>query len=196
MPERPPSLTLDEILAQLPPIDYSCLQEFEPKEPECTCTLKENKTDFSIEEDPVESELQPPCRYEFVEDEGCPAKINYARKYLLGQVDDCRVHQMSHNILPNVNGNLINGPNDEIVEKDDRDLYLNVVPNVYSECKLKGDLPKENYKKYSISEGGQPPGDASETRTKWESFAEWHECIERPSYNGERLKILPYVVID
>ncbi|XP_044764046.1 uncharacterized protein LOC123320711 [Coccinella septempunctata] len=195
-PEGPPPLTVDEILAQLPPVDLSFLQEPEPEEPSCTCVLRENKTDFSVEEAPAETEPEPPCQFEFVEDETCPAKTHYEEKYRLNDVDECRVQQLGQTYLPNVNGNPLTVPNEEVVEKDDRGLYVNVVPNVYSECKLKGELPKENYKKYSISEAGEAPADERTGDSEFCGFAEWHECIERPSYNGDTLKILPYVVID
>lgn len=194
-PEGPPPLSLEQIMAQLPPVDLSFLKE-EDEEPSCSCILKENQSDFSVEEEPAETELEPSCKFEFVEDDKCPAKTFYADMYCLDSVDECRVKQLSEMCLPNVNGNPLVGSNDEVIDKDEHGLYVNVVPNVYSECKLKGDLPKENYKKYSISEGESSPEERTTGDSEYRGFAEWHECIERPSYNGETLKILPYVVID
>ncbi|KAL3271548.1 hypothetical protein HHI36_022025 [Cryptolaemus montrouzieri] len=194
----PSSVTVEEILAQLPPVDRTKLDEDSEDEPWCSCYLKENKSFFSVVDEGTETEPEQQNRFEFVEDDQCAAKTFYTNKYHFDDVDECRVHQLSQECLPNVNGNLTVGPKDEIVEKDEYGLFVNVVPNVYSECKLKGDTPDENFKKYSISENA-PVDETIEKRTgdnAFKGFAEWHECIETPSYNGEILKILPYVVID
>lgn len=37
----------------------------------------------------------------------------------------------------------------------------------------------------------------SDIRTEeQEVFREWYECVDRPSYNGDTLRILPYCIVD
>lgn len=200
------SLSVEEALAQLPPIDKSVLFN-ESEVVRCTCFLKENKTDFSVDDDP---EVEQFHRYEFVEDQDCQAKFNLREQYHLENVTDEEVHRLHTTYIPNVNGNYsVGNPKDDIPLQQNG-LYMNVVPNVNIE-----NIPKdvknfqgENFSKYRFSEvksdrvsgesdcvertGDVKSLDKSDTKC----FREWHEVIETPSYSGEILKILPYVIID
>lgn len=199
------SLSVEDALAQLPPIDKSVLLEEE--EEICLCYLKEIKPDFSVEED---SEINLEHRFEAVEDHNCPAKVHLTEKYHLDYVTEERVHRLHDSYVPNVNGNFSMGPPKPEPVLEENGLYTNVVPNVNLERIPKDvkDFSSENFKKYSVSEtGGESDVVKSEVmeRTGDEarpdsdnnsSFREWHEVVETPSYNGEILKILPYVIID
>ncbi|KAK9876250.1 hypothetical protein WA026_012549 [Henosepilachna vigintioctopunctata] len=122
-PERPPSATVEEILAQLPPIEPTRL-DVDDDEPWCSCYLKENKSDFSVvEEDEEDKTVEAtPNRFEFVTDELCPAKTFYANKYHTDTVDECRARLLGRERLPNVNGNESVVTNDEVIEMDERNL--------------------------------------------------------------------------
>ncbi|VEN53112.1 unnamed protein product [Callosobruchus maculatus] len=205
------SLDVEEALALLPPIDKSVLLEDED-EVQCTCILKETKSDFSVEEDAEPNLLQR--RYEFVEDGNCPARDHLQHKYHLDHVTEEQARRLHAVCIPNLNGNRsLPTPKDEPRLLDDG-LYADVVPNVTREY-----LPKdakcfagENFKKYSFSEagvesecgeggGGVVKSEVSEERTGDDDgdtrcFREWHDVIAVPSYNGEIFKILPYVIID
>ncbi|XP_025832876.1 mediator of RNA polymerase II transcription subunit 26-like, partial [Agrilus planipennis] len=206
----PKSLSEEEALAQLPPIDKSVLEEFE--EHLCYCQLVENKTDFSVEEDDADVNLQH--TYEFVENSNCPARTYLEEKYHLGEacLED-KVTLLHTTNMPNVNGNYSIGGSKTESEMLENELYVNVVPSVNKES-----IPKvfnsedfrepasENYKKYSISKEDEK-SDTCEVETLeksgdderpncCETFKEWHEVVETRSYNGEILKILPYVIID
>lgn len=87
---RSRSLSEEEALAQLPPIDRSVLEELF-SEPPCTCRLKENKpSDFSIgEEEDEESEQPPP--FEIVEDPACSARGYLATMYKVDDISDNKI---------------------------------------------------------------------------------------------------------
>ncbi|KAF2896360.1 hypothetical protein ILUMI_09823 [Ignelater luminosus] len=223
-PVVPKSLTVEEALALLPPIDRSVLDEKDPQ-PQCSCQLIENKTDFSVEDD---EEVNLQHTFEFVEDSNCSAKSYLIEKYHLdSEMLDERVQRLHAECTPNVNGNYgVGSCKNDSQATDENGLYVNVVPNVNTE-----NLPKfssidytqpasENFKKYSISE--KLPGsnnkcvegvakndncelnstvqnggsDSNNGNSDTQTFREWHEVLETPSYNGEILKILPYVIID
>ncbi|KAJ8951158.1 hypothetical protein NQ318_021602 [Aromia moschata] len=201
------SLSVEEILAQLPPIDRSVLLE-DDEEDRCTCLLKENKPDFSVEDD---GDVEPLHRLEFVEDYSCHSKASLARKYHLEGVTEEQAHRLHDTCIPNVNGNFSIGPPKPSPVVLENGLYTNVVPNVNAER-----IPKdvkyfsgESFARYSFSEttagGGSVPvksevvertGDEGATPDSDNSFREWHELVETPSYDGEILRILPYVIID
>lgn len=202
------SLSVEEVLAKLPPIDASVLDEEEPIQ--CTCQVITSKSDFFIEDSDVD--LGP--KYEIVEDCQCPARLYLEDRYHFGAVTEERISELHSTFIPNVNGNCSLGfpkPGPELLENG---LFVNVVPNVNIERipkNPKPNFPSENFKKYSISDSGNVQGvhgtdesennctinkngDASDKSD--ETFREWHEIVETPSYNGEILKILPYVIID
>lgn len=211
----PKSLTVEEALALLPPIDRSVLDEKDP-EPQCSCQLIENKTDFSIEDD---EEINLQRSFEFVEDDSCAARNYFVKKYNLSLNSELlsrQVNRLHTECIPNVNGSYGVGNCKEESKRSDDGLYVNVVPNVNTENLLKfsstmdySQPASENFKKYSISETktedtefsiegvaknesvSEANGD-SDTHT----FREWHEVLDTPSYNGEILKILPYVIVD
>lgn len=196
------SLSVEEAMAQLPPIDKSVLVEEIER---CTCFLKENKTDFSVDDDPEVEQFE---RFEFVEDQDCQTKLSLREKYHLDSVTDEEVHRLHTTYIPNVNGNYSVGNPKEDTLLQENGLYMNVVPNVNIENITKDikNFDSENFSKYRFSEGESDSagGMESECRTGDEAvdcsdnncFREWHEVIETPSYNGEILKILPYVIID
>lgn len=180
------SLSVEEALAQLPPIDTSEL-DCEDPQPICSCILKEHK-DFAVDDT---DELGQP--FEFVEDSGCSARKFFDERSTKAQIASEDLHTKH---IENVNGNWGMGVAKNGPEINEDGLYVNVVPNVNNESipkDVKVDFSCENYKKYSISESG----DNSEERTGGDKvFREWHEVLDTPSYNGEILKILPYVIID
>lgn len=193
----PKSLSIEEALALLPPIDKSVLDEKDP-EPQCSCQLIENKTDFSIEDD---EEVNLQHTFEFVEDDACSARTYLTNKYNLGLDSETlnkQVERLHTECVPNVNGNFGVGKCKDEAERTDG-LYVNVVPNVNTENLLKfsnidyTQPASENFKKYSISETEGTEGVAQNSDS---AFREWHEVLETPSYNGEIFKILPYVIID
>ncbi|KAF5284003.1 hypothetical protein FQR65_LT13637 [Abscondita terminalis] len=197
----PKSLSIEEALALLPPIDRSVLDEKDDDEARCTCQLIENKTDFSIADDDDEVNLQH--TFEFVEDDECPARTHLTSKYNLGldsEILNKQVERLHAECIPNVNGNFGVGQCKDEAKQTDDGLYVNVVPNVNTENLLKSSSnidytqpASENFKKYSISEPGNEQEENDSDKT---AFREWHEVLETPSYNGEILKILPYVIID
>lgn len=244
------SLSVEEALAQLPPIDKSILYVQEDDQPTCTCYLREippEENTSLAENNSEENKIILPPRYEMVEDPDCPAKKYLVEKYNLDSVTDEQVERLHICCLPNVNGNLSLGgpkPGPQMLENG---LYMNVVPNVNIESipkNIKSDFPSENFKKYSISEEGSSVDVEGETglcenksnisddhmdvnrtnnsdhsiitnnvdsnnessdktnvnnsgdKTNNYSFREWHEVVETSSYNGEILRILPYVIID
>lgn len=222
----PKSLSIEEALALLPPIDPTVLEE-DNTEPQCSCQLIENKTNFSIEDD---EEVNLQHTFEFVEDSNCLAKTYLDEKYHLSDTSlNERVERLHTECTPSVNGNYGVGEGKSSPEMLEDGLYINVVPNVHTENLLKSNSidytqpASENFKKYSISENstldtrcgeeGVAKTDAacnselenakhslnsdsnkrdSDTRV----FREWHEVLETPSYDGEILKILPYVIIN
>lgn len=200
------SLSIEEAFKQLPPIDKSVLLE-DDEEPRCSCILKENRTDFSVEDDP---DLELTNKFEFIEDHDCRAKYSLREKYHLDNVSEDRVHRLHTIVIPNVNGNISLGPPKSCTLLQENGLYVNVVPNVNIESIPKDikDFSGENFSRYSFSENAStsvsdPVKNEPVKRTgdkivdeNVESFREWHEVIELPSYEGEILKILPYVIID
>lgn len=215
-----PSLSIEDALAQLPPIDKTALLTDESEYPKCTCFLKENKPDFSVDE---EDEVDLEHRLEFIEDHECPARIYIEEKYHLHDVTDEKVKLLHDTCISNVNGNYSIGIQQQNPEMLPNGLYVNVVPNVNNECvktDVISDFSGENFKKYSISEcehnnetdngdllmnnctnrtGVVNEDDRKSNDTISNSnfsFREWHQVTETSSYNGEILKILPYVIID
>ena len=212
------SLSVEEALARLPPI--LPVNDDDEDGIYCSCVLKEHKSDFSMEED---AEI-PEHKFEFVVDDECPATEHLGRKYHLGEVAEDRVLELHGCFLPGVNGNCSLGRAKEGPQISSNGLYVNVVPNRNTECipKCSSDaFTTENFQKYNISnrtensldsgncsgkleeetggvggtvawgrDGGAPCGDRMNT------FREWHEMVEMPSYNEEVLRILPYVIID
>jgi hypothetical protein len=184
------SLSVEDALAQLPPIDASILEEEEEPEPQpaCTCVLKEHK-DFAVDES---DELGEP--FEFVEDSECGARLHFEEKSRRAEITAEDLHTK---YMENVNGNWGVGVAKGGPELNEDGLYANVVPNVNNESipkDVKADFSCENYKKYSISEcGGESEGRTGDSDRV---FREWHEVLDAPSYNGEIFKILPYVIID
>ncbi|RZC42352.1 Med26 domain containing protein [Asbolus verrucosus] len=175
------SLSVEEALAQLPPIDPSALESEEPQ-PACSCQLKEHK-DFAVDES---EELGQP--FEFVEDGECAARLYFEERSKGAQLTPQDLHSKC---IENVNGNWGTGTARGGPEVGEDGLYVNVVPNVNNESipkDVKADFSCENYKKYSISECDRTGGERV--------FREWHEVLDTPSYNGEIFKILPYVIID
>lgn len=201
----PKSLSVEEALLLLPPIDKSVLLEEDP-EPKCTCQLIENEVENVTETgDVIVSQS-----YEFVEDENCASLNHLIRKYKLNDEElSERVKKLHDEYLPNINGNCSAGCCTKKTQMSDDGLYLNVVPNVNTDNLFKfndvdNEKPaSENFKKYSISENGTPDEDCVAkndelltNKCENSKFSEWHEVLETPSYNGETLKILPYVIID
>ncbi|GJQ75398.1 MED26 [Trypoxylus dichotomus] len=168
----PKSLSVEDALALLPPIDKSCLYEADDiQDVSCTCPLEERKTDFSIEaEDDDEDETKhgghladdtSKPKFEFKEDCNCQAKLYLEHKYHLGAVTDDRVFKLRDRFVPGLNGNLSAECAKAGPDTLDNGLYVNVVPNRNTERIPKcfdgvagEDFACENFKKYSISEEG------------------------------------------
>lgn len=146
---------------------------------------------------------EEPC----VEDVNCAARRHLHDRYKLDCVSEERVHSLKVDCLTNVNGNYgLECARDPA----DSGLYVNIVPNLQS---LRRDLPLcENFNKYSISIGGDDDHHDCNARgcndrncdnvmdssgdSERREFREWHQTLDIESYNGESLKILPYVIID
>lgn len=230
--EVPESLTVEEILAQLPPIDRSALKE--PDEfPVCTCPVPEcenvdnNITVQIINEDQkepysiFESSPKPsspksedeeqtisvkkcdsePIK-EIVENLDCPTRHYIRNKYNLDSVSDETVESLKYKCISNVNGNFGIKTDSSKHALSENGLYLNIVPTFESLSNDLNCVPNESFNKYSISidddddkrgvcDSENPPriNDLSE-------FREWHQTLDVQSYNGESLRILPYVIID
>lgn len=212
-PGVPKSLTVEEALALLPPIDRTVLEE-KDAEPCCTCQLIESKTDFSTEDD---ENVKVERSYEFVEDDDCTARNYFVNKYNLSLNSELLSRQLSRlhtECIPGVNGSYGVGNCKAESKRSDDGLYVNVVPNVNTENLLKfssmdySQPASENFKKYSISEPKIDDDSVEVGVAKNESvsvadgdsdthtFREWHEVLDTPSYDGEIFKILPYVIID
>ncbi|KAJ3650743.1 hypothetical protein Zmor_016825 [Zophobas morio] len=179
------SLSVEEALAQLPPVDRGVLEEPEPQ-PHCSCVLKEHK-DFAVDES---DDLGLP--FEFVEDSECAARLHFEEEARKEQITPEDLHSKH---VESVNGNWGVGGAKGGPELGEDGLFVNVVPNVNTESipkDVKADFSCENYKKYSISECGEEERTGDSGRV----FREWHEVLDTPSYNGEIFKILPYVIID
>ncbi|XP_023021053.1 mediator complex subunit 26 [Leptinotarsa decemlineata] len=192
------SLSVEEALKQLPPVDESVLLDDEGVR--CSCTFKENKSDFSVEED-VEADVDR--KFEFIEDHNCQAKFSLRKKYHLNSVTDEQVRRLHHTFIPNVNGNFSIGSQKPGPELQENGLYVNVVPNLNIESIPKDvkNFSGESYSRYSFSDTGGVKSEikertGDEVPDSGECFKEWHEVIDTPSYDGEILKILPYVIID
>lgn len=188
-PNVPKSLSIEEALKRLPPIDRSVLEEEEAEQ--CTCS-------FVDETDPAKG-----CD----EDCDCVAKKHLEDKYLLGEASEERARQLHDTYIPGVNGNISLGCRKKPPETTEDGLYVNVVPNVNTEHLPKNQnstdySPSENYKKYSISDcvgsaGGTTISDGDISAQNEElTFREWHEVLVTPFGDGEFAKILPYVIID
>lgn len=199
-PNIPKSLSIEEALKRLPPIDRSVLTN--ESDVTCSCHLKEYKSDFSIGDEPESLEH----KFEFIEDCNCSAKKYLEEKYNLSSVTDDCVRKLHETFIPCVNGNISLGQDKNLPELDDNGLYVNVVPNVNIEHIPKKmndsqDFTSENYKKYSISDCASDMArtisdDNISDSSQGKTFREWHEVVETTPYNGEILKILPYVIID
>ncbi|KAK9877576.1 hypothetical protein WA026_018680 [Henosepilachna vigintioctopunctata] len=112
-------MTVEEILAQLPPIDYS-VSDDNDEEPKCTCTLQKcaNLNTF-----------------EFAIDVNCPAKAFYEDKHRRNYLDESFVHRLGCEPLPKINGNETFVANGAVVKLDKHNLFENVVPR-YTECMM------------------------------------------------------------
>lgn len=214
-PNIPRSLSVEEAMKRLPPINRDAIND--DYEIQCSCPLKEFNNDFSID-----GEEASEHKFEFTEDCNCSAKKYLEEKYHLNDVTDDRVKQLHETFIPCVNGNISLGREKCSPEIDQwNGLYVNVVPNVNTEHIPKKlynnnddspDFTSENYKKYSISDcasdinkttnvttttdSGDNTNVSSSDLSQGKTFREWHELVETTSYNGEILKILPYVIID
>lgn len=242
------SLSEEEALALLPPIDRSFLEVADPDDVRCTCVLKEKKPKgFSIDGDESEEEDD---KIEFLEDCNCDARAYLEQKYHLRDATDDRVISLHSKYIANVNGNFSLGSDKRETVLDERELFVNVVPNVNTDCIPKS-FHSENFKKYNISDQtDEEEGDWFQGAVKTEqslfkrntehvnqnehtseqseeslheqsvggemssgcegikgdiekeegatlsTFREWHEVVEVPSYGGDILRILPYVIID
>lgn len=188
------SLSVEEALAQLPPVDKSVL--YDDEEVPCSCAIKEVPAAEDAEHNVGFN------RYEFVEDSCCEARLRLTEKYKLDCVTDEKVHQLSSVYLPNINGNFSLGSPKPGPVMQQNGLYENVVPNVNIESIPKDvkDFSTENYSKYNFSESNVNSDIVERTEDEKSSdnscFREWYEVVENSSYNGERLRILPYVIID
>ncbi|KAL1502768.1 hypothetical protein ABEB36_007866 [Hypothenemus hampei] len=212
------SLSVEEALALLPPIDRSVLDEVDP-EPPCTCYLKENKkSDFSISEDDDDECTKLPL-YETIEDPDCPAKAYLENKYKVTDVSEYKIVRLHETFMPYVNGNWSLGTPRPAPQMTEDGLYVNVVPSIY-EMLDKDVRPLDSFKKYSVSEGNaitnktsvikdddKKPDVNSENRPvnsessdnqriEQEVFREWYECVDKTSHNGDTLRILPYCIVD
>ncbi|XP_050305460.1 mediator of RNA polymerase II transcription subunit 26-like isoform X2 [Anthonomus grandis grandis] len=150
------SLSEEEALALLPPVDRSVLDVPDP-EPPCTCLLKENQrrfaSAFSIGDEEVGGDRPPsPPPFEVIEDPACPARHYIEHKYRVHDVSEEKIRRLHESFLPNINGNWSLGtPRPEAFTNEDG-LYANVVPNIYE--RLDKDVkPFDSFKKYSVSEG-------------------------------------------
>ncbi|XP_022902773.2 mediator of RNA polymerase II transcription subunit 26-like [Onthophagus taurus] len=167
----PRALSIEEALNSLPPIDKSFLESKNlTSSPHCTCVFDEDTSAF-------------------IEDASCPSKIALNDKYDLNNVSDEKVDRFLSCSVPNLNGNESLGPGLGPPETTDDGFYKNVVPNRVLERMPKihksDDDLSDDIKRYRISEDCEK-----------DSFREWHEVVEARSYDGEVIRILPYVVID
>lgn len=195
------SLSVEEALSQLPPIDRSVLLEEEVESDPCTCILKEQKA--AEEEDSQLLNSIP--TYEFSEDNDCQAKLKLREIYHSENVDNEMVERLHNTFIPNVNGNYSMNPPESSEAIQENGLYVNVVPivNIESIPKNVKNFATENYSRYRFSESeevqenvdsGRTEGGASVSDNK--CFREWHEVVDTTSYQGENIRILPYVIID
>lgn len=164
-----PSLSEAEALSRLPPIDTSCLYDYE-EEP-CTC---------SVEPTPIE-------------DPDCSARSHLQHRYRLLDVDSDRIHDLHSQYQDDVNGNFGSEKKPDLADSGDK-----IVPTFYELSPKQVDRNSvcENFKKYSISDSADAVGGESSSNARTGMFREYHEVLDRPSYNGDVLRILPYVVID
>lgn len=146
----------------------------------------------------------------------CPTRLYIQDKYKLDCVSDMSVENIKSSCLRNINGNYGLKTENQDPALQENGLYVNIVPNLES---LRKDLStscsylpaSENYNKYSISisENRYPdtrncdtvkdkvdPTNHSDNGPPLTDFREWHETVDIESYNGESLRILPYVIID
>lgn len=212
--DAPRSLTVEECRALMPPIQpYDQDDEDDDAAvtatttttttPICTCLLKENKPDFTLDE---EDDVNTEHTFEFVEDHECVARDHLRLKYRLGEPDDGRVADLHGRPWAGVNGIRSLGEDKETGRPDERGLYANVVPDHNAERLPRWRTPSENHEKYCISHGDdrttKSDGDggcaegALRTDSGLGAFREWYETADVPSYGGEPLRILPYVIID
>lgn len=220
----PEPLTVENILAKLPPIDRSALEE--PEEfPLCTCPIpvcqevnnitvqivsEDQEEPFSIfgsspKLNSPESDDEQTCSKSVNKSDkeqceetdesvlNCATRLYIRDKYKLDSVSDESVEKLRYGCIKNVNGNfgfVTDSPEAALSENG-----VNTVPNVAS---LKKDLsctPSESFNKYSISIASKCDNEGP-TRSREFEFREWHQTLDVESYNGESLRILPYVIID
>ncbi|KRT82410.1 hypothetical protein AMK59_3355 [Oryctes borbonicus] len=180
----PKSLSVEDALALLPPVDKSCLYEADEdtEDVPCTCFLEECKTDFSIEVEDPEGEEDATKRvrnqieeekpkFEFKQDCNCQAKLYLENKYHLGAVTDDRVCKLRDCFVPGLNGNLSADCASAGPDMSANGLYVNVVPNrnteripKYFDGATGEDFACENFKKYSISEEEEEEHEGAEKR--------------------------------
>lgn len=219
------SLTISEILAKLPPIDKSLLTEPD-EFPLCSCPVpvcqeynnitvqivnEDQKEPYSIFSSSPKPESPKPqeektvsvskCDSELLESEeilSCPTRHFIQDKYKIDSVNEEKVESLKFECIENVNGNFGLKTDTKVSALSENGLYVNIVPNFESNdlnC-----VPSESFNKYSISieNGALDRGDCDSEGPlrKDNEFREWHQTLDVQSYNGESLRILPYVIID
>uniref|UniRef100_A0A6M2DF00 Mediator of RNA polymerase II transcription subunit 26 n=1 Tax=Xenopsylla cheopis TaxID=163159 RepID=A0A6M2DF00_XENCH len=226
LPEGP--LTIEQILAQLPPVDRSCLLTEDPEEVPCTCTErpaspipsvnviapvpKRSIFDEDYEEESSENQAQVvavplplPSLPKVIIDPNCPAKGKFCD--LPANVTSEMLHRLHTSFIEGVNGNFDHGYSDknkclsqnEVLVLDGTDS----VPKYGTkpDGSLHPPLPKNpglDSDSVLVHSNIQFSERNSESRGSCSrnEFKEWHEVVQRRSYNDELLTILPYVVID
>lgn len=206
----PLSLSEEEALRRLPPIDMDGGED-EHETPVCWCVMKEPvESSLVVDGSAEERPPLPPPPVAFREHVDCPARRRLEEKYRLNDVGDERVALLHAAYADNLNGNYGEArlqceqqqqqPSSPTTATSTPSTIshtdVNIVPNFY-QLPAKSEACSETYKKYSISEGGEERGPGpGQDSTKGRQFCEFHECLDRPSYDGETLRILPYVIID
>lgn len=136
----------------------------------------------------------------------CPTRMYLQNKYKLNSVSDNTYETIKNKCIKNINGNYgLKNDENSIIESG---LYDNIVPKISSLRKDlstdKSYLPCENFNKYSISIDDDDDDISTNIcdtvigvdKVKNCEFREWHETLDVESYDGETLRILPYVIID
>ncbi|XP_026478956.1 mediator of RNA polymerase II transcription subunit 26 [Ctenocephalides felis] len=221
IPEGP--LTIQQILAQLPPIDRSFQLTEDPDEVICTCTEKPASPvpsvnviapvpkrsifDEDYEEEPPDNQVQlvavplpPPSLPKTIIDPNCPAKAKYCDEP--ENITSEMLDRLHCSFIEGVNGNRDHG----VVSQNELNLPLDradCVPKYGTtpEGNLHMPLPKNPGSDsdcvlvHSNIQFSERNSENSSSCSRNE-FKEWHEVVQRRSYQNELITILPYVVID
>lgn len=135
----------------------------------------------------------------------CATRLYMRDRYKLDCVSDEMVEGLKDTFIENVNGNYGLKTDTSVSALSENGLYVNIVPNFESLSRSEdlSCVPSESFNKYSISidsGGDEQPGGVCDSedpvRIKDSEFREWHQTLDVQSYNGESLRILPYVIID